>query len=209
MTRYITEISPSRYRGTLASIPQLLITVGVCSGYFICYGSVNIAGTLSWRLPFAFQSFLAFVFTGSALLFSPESPRWLSAVGRQEDALAVWEQLGVGSADREKSERAGIPEPVKMKDILSIFGTNARKQTAFGVFLMGMQQLSGIDGVLYVCSPWIFHMSVVLTNIVRTASFPIRGIDELNGIFPRLWYIRSCDATSDNPGLFTRRQMGS
>jgi hypothetical protein len=139
-----------------------LITVGICTGYFICYGSVKISGTLSWRLPFSFQSFVAFVFTLLTLLFSPESPRWLSSCGKHKEALSVWEQLGVGSAEREKSEENGIPEPVKMKDILSIFGKNARRQTALGVFLMGMQQLSGIDGVLYVCSRcvapiWIRH----------------------------------------------------
>lgn len=73
------------------------------------------------------------------------------------EAVSVWEELGVGSAEREKSEGGpnGIPEPVKLKDILSIFGKNARRQTALGVFLMGMQQLSGIDGVLYVSAPLV------------------------------------------------------
>jgi hypothetical protein len=155
--RYITEISPSRYRGTLASIPQLLTTVGICAGYFVCYGTVNVQSALSWRLPFALQSLIAFVFCISTLLFSPESPRWLTSCGKHKEALAVWEQIGVGMAEREKSEEylnGAAPEPVKFRDVLSVFGKNAWRQSALGVFLMGMQQLSGIDGVLYVS--WLF-----------------------------------------------------
>jgi len=41
-------------------------------------------------------------------------------------------------------------EQVRWRDVLAVFGKGARRQTALGVFLMGMQQLSGIDGVLYV-----------------------------------------------------------
>lgn len=115
---------------------------------------MNISSSISWRLPFALQALIAITFTIATLLFSPQSPRWLSATGRHKEALAVWEHLGVGAAEREKSEEdaanGALPEPVKMKDILAVFSKTVWKQTALGVFLMGMQQLSGIDGVLYV-----------------------------------------------------------
>jgi hypothetical protein len=102
---------------------------------------------------------VAILYAIATLVLSPESPRWLSSCGKYKEALAVWEELGVGTAEREKSEEdpnGDLPEPVKLKDILSIFGRNAWRQTALGVFLMGMQQLSGIDGVLYVYSPFRF-----------------------------------------------------
>ena len=153
MCRYITEISPPRSRGTLASIPQFLTTIGICTGYFTCYGSVNIQSSFSWRLPFALQALIAFTFTVSTLMFLPQSPRWMTARGLHKEALALWEGLGVEAAEREKLEennKGELPEGVKIKDILAIFGKDAWRQTALGVFLMGMQQLSGIDGVLYV-----------------------------------------------------------
>lgn len=150
---YITEISPPQYRGTLASIPQLLITIGLAAGYFICYGTVKISSSLSWRLPFALQAFIAFTFALSTLFFLPESPRWLRQSGKHQEALVVWEKLGVLAAEREKGEEDGdkFAESVHWKDMLSVFAKGARKQTALGAFLGGMQQLSGIDGVLYVC----------------------------------------------------------
>jgi hypothetical protein len=130
-----------------------MIALGICTGYFVCYGSVKISSSLSWRLPFALQALVALIFTVSVLLFSPQSPRWLTGCGRHEEALAVWEKLGIGAAEREKSEAnadSAVPAPVRMKDLLAVFGKDVWRQTALGAFLMGMQQLSGIDGVLYV-----------------------------------------------------------
>jgi hypothetical protein len=79
----------------------------------------------------------------------------MSSRGLHKEALALWEGLGVEAAEREKLEEKDsteVPQSVQMKDILAIFGKDVWRQTALGVFLMGMQQLSGIDGVLYVCS---------------------------------------------------------
>ncbi|PQE32590.1 MFS sugar transporter protein [Rutstroemia sp. NJR-2017a WRK4] len=176
---YITEISPPRHRGTLASLPQLITTMGVLTGYFTCYGSVSIQSSLSWRLPFALQAFIAFVFTGCTLLFLPQSPRWLTARGRYEEANKVWEYLGVNGGEREKVDEADDTEKadqeVKAKDILAVFGKDAWKRTVLGLFLMGMQQLSGIDGVLYY-APLLFQ-SAGLTS--STASFLASGISAL------------------------------
>ena len=48
------------------------------------------------------------------------------------------------------------PDTEKVKEgtvekLLDIFSKDVRGRTALAVFLMGMQQMSGIDGVLYVC----------------------------------------------------------
>lgn len=115
-----------------------------------------MASSLSWRLPWAVQALISFAFTISTLTLLPQSPRWMSSRGLHKEALAIWEELGVEAAEREKIEEndsVELPENIKMKDILAIFGKDAWRRTALGVFLMGMQQLSGIDGVLYVCTP--------------------------------------------------------
>ena len=114
---------------------------------------MNIPSSLAWRLPYALQALIALGSSVATLMLLPESPRWLNACGRREQALAVWERLGLENTEREKIEETENSEltKVRMKDILAIFGKDVLRQTALGVFLMGMQQLSGIDGVLYVC----------------------------------------------------------
>lgn len=144
-------------------------------GYFTCYGTLNVESSFSWRFPFALQGFLAIVFSISIILFLSESPRWLTAVGRDADAQTVWEKLGVSETEREKDNsridttevlaehelgptlsrstvpRAGIKP--KHASLLAVFAKDAWKQTVLGMFLMAMQQLSGIDGVLYASIP--------------------------------------------------------
>jgi MFS family permease len=164
LSRYVCEISPPSKRGTLASVVQFFITSSICVGYFVCYGSVKIESSWAWRVPFVLMAAVAFLYSIATLLFLPYSPRWLTMVGRKEEAMALWEKLEVPADDREKEEHVNdgmntaesrISErPVSIKEkgaeLLAVFKKKVRKRTALGVFLMGMQQLGGIDGVLYV-----------------------------------------------------------
>jgi hypothetical protein len=75
------------------------------------------------------------------------------ACGRHREAILIWEELGIDDAEREKieeTETGELPEQVKIGDLLAVFSRDNWRRTALGVFLMGMQQASGIDGVLYV-----------------------------------------------------------
>ncbi|TGO18373.1 hypothetical protein BTUL_0010g00430 [Botrytis tulipae] len=177
---YITEISPPSQRGTLASLPQLVTTMGVLVGYFMCYGSVGMKSSLSWRLPFAVQATIAFLFTASTMLFLPQSPRWLAARGKFEEAERVWSDLNLPEKEREKvdddvDDNEKADQEVKAKDMFAIFAPDAWKRTVLGLFLMGIQQAAGIDGVLYY-APLLFQ-SAGLTS--STASFLASGISAL------------------------------
>lgn len=158
---YIAEISPTSTRGPLTTGPQLLITMGIMTGYFTCYGSSGIQSSLSWRTPFILLASLSMVLCAASLLFLPASPRWLTLHHRRAEAEEAWEKLGVSHAEREKVELESVTQrrtaPVEkakertMHKLLDIFSKDVRARTALVVFMMGMQQLSGIDGVLYVC----------------------------------------------------------
>lgn len=155
--------------------PQLLITAGIMTGYFTCYGSSGIKSSLSWRTPFILLASLSILLCASTFFFLPPSPRWLTLHGRRQEAEEAWNKLDISHAEREKAEletegvevaaptdkshaRETITEPTEkpkpsvMDKLFDIFSKDARSRTAFVVFMMGMQQLSGIDGVLYVCS---------------------------------------------------------
>lgn len=156
-----------------------------------------MASSFSWRLPFLLLSCYSFAFSAAILSWLPASPRWLTLRGRASEASAAWEKLGVAAADQEKIldqfetsialtanadvvgeaslERIPSAKPKKKKDqMLDVFSAESRPRLFFAVFLMGMQQLSGIDGVLYVSTynnrrpyPQLIlfeHMRTTLTN---------------------------------------------
>lgn len=150
---------------------QVLITLGLMLGYFTCYATIHIKTSLSWRLPLALQSGIAVVLALMSFFQLPQSPRWLTYKGRHAEATAAWDALGVSSAEREKdsllvsapvdqaSSARRRPETIAFRQrwqrglsrLTGVFGKSSRKQVLLACFMMSMQQLSGIDGVLYVC----------------------------------------------------------
>lgn len=149
---------------------QVAITIGLCIGYFLCYGTVKITTSFSWRFPLAIQAGIALWLSLVAEFYLVQSPRWLAYRNRPEEALRVWEKLGVLDTDREESilqttvstvpTVVSVPSPAartlrqrwqqETRNLGRLFSTKSRKPMLLGVFLMSMQQLSGIDGVLYV-----------------------------------------------------------
>ncbi|KAJ6089983.1 hypothetical protein N7467_005199 [Penicillium canescens] len=181
----ICEISPTRTRGALTTGPQLAITLGLVVGYFVCYGTSNIQSSLSWRMPFILLSAFSMVLCGLSLLFLPESPQWLGLQGRYAMAEEAWDKLGVNCADREKVEVQVQTTEVEsgtemdgqstMEKLMDIFSKDVRGRTALAVFLMGMQQMSGIDGVLYY-APELFQKAGLASS---EASFLASGVSAL------------------------------
>ncbi|KAF2705733.1 general substrate transporter [Pleomassaria siparia CBS 279.74] len=186
---YICEISPPRYRGALATVPQLLITSGLVTGFFTCYGTTNIPSSFSWRLPFVLLAAYSFIFSTAVLIWLPASPRWLTLRGRGNEASVAWEKLGVPTADQEKildqfetsvvlvanadvvgdANLERVPsakQKMRKAQILDVFSAETRPRLLFAVFLMGMQQLSGIDGVLYY-APILFQQAGLASNESR------------------------------------------
>lgn len=152
-TRYICEIAPSARRGTLVSMTQLMAATGIMSGYFTCYGSIRIPSSMSWRLPFIIQAVPAVILAASCL-YLPMSPRWLVLHGRREEALHAVERLDIPRAEAEKdilrpAPASSVAGRTSIKGFLEIFKHEYRGRTMLGLFILGMLQLSGIDGVLY------------------------------------------------------------
>ncbi|KAH7064512.1 putative MFS sugar transporter [Macrophomina phaseolina] len=185
---YICEISPANRRGPLASLPQFGTTIGIASGYFISYGTSRIDSSASWRVPLAFQSFMALSFAVFVTLVPP-SPRWLLAKGRAKEAAQVLARLGVPSSELEESLQTMAPETeseepqptlrenirASFKDLSKAFAPGVRKRTFLGCFMMGMQQFSGIDGVLYY-APLLFTQAGLSSE---QASFLASGVSAL------------------------------
>jgi hypothetical protein len=126
------------------------------------------------------------------------SPRWLTLQGHRSEAAAAWDKLQVEEVDRQKVEtehyeEIGAQKPQRSENSIAaagdrekasrprqnhsqgkmfdLFSADVRARTFLAVFIMGMQQLSGIDGVLYVSELILLETSFNLQLSVRFKFF--------------------------------------
>jgi MFS transporter, SP family, arabinose:H+ symporter len=144
---YIAEISPSKNRGTLVSLNQLAIVVGILSAYLASW-QVTRLGESSWRWMLAVAAIpsIAFLF---GLFLIPESPRWLISTGCHDQGKRVLARIfGEQTAKQqfEAVEQAAAAEEGSWREV---FSPNMRKPLAVGMLLALFSQITGINTVLY------------------------------------------------------------
>ncbi|KAL4810027.1 hypothetical protein BDV18DRAFT_150427 [Aspergillus unguis] len=85
---YQSELCEARNRGMYVCSQPLAVGVGISGAYWFDYGMSFAPGSVSWRLPVAFQ--LVFIAVVTILVAGlPESPRWLCRNGLGEEAVRV------------------------------------------------------------------------------------------------------------------------
>ncbi len=155
---YISETAPARIRGMLVSIYQLAITLGILGAYLVGYAFSD-----SWRAMFA-----AGIVPGAALLIGvavlSDTPRWLVLRGRREEARAVIARTqSLAIENRLVTEELRAIEAAAQVDLnqggwRDLFGPVARPALIVGMGLFFLQQLSGINAVIYF-APTVFRLS--------------------------------------------------
>jgi len=190
VTIYLCEISPREIRGTVATVLQLLITIGIASGYFVAYASSRIEGELAWRIPFILEASMAVTLV-SGMAFMPYSPRWLVQRGRIDEARAVLQKLRASSEFVEDELRLieGSLEEQSREDASyrEIFQKRYIRRSVLSVFLMSFQMLSGIDAVLYY-APILFTQAGFTSNRAAFLASGVSGIINLLCTIPaQLW----------------------
>ncbi len=157
---YIAELSPAAYRGRLVAITQFNIVVGVLLAYLSNYFIVRLnLGETEVRWMFGVMAAPAAVFF-ILLWVIPQSPRWLVAKGRVEEARHIFMQCGTdtGSVDQEIKEiqasldlsHHALEEP--------FFCAKYRKPILLAVAIAAFNQLSGINALTYYTTH-IFQMA--------------------------------------------------
>ncbi len=157
---YISEVTPAHLRGRLSSVQQIMIVAGLfgaaASNLWLqtaAGSSLNdLWGYPAWRWMFWAQAVPATLFLASLTLV-PESPRFLVAKGRIDDARSVLSRLfGPASADRvvgEIQSTLATDHQPSMKDLKDPATGKWRKIVWVGIGLAVFQQLVGINVVFY------------------------------------------------------------
>ncbi|XP_056169689.1 sugar transporter ERD6-like 6 isoform X1 [Syzygium oleosum] len=161
---YIAEISPQNMRGTLGSVNQLSVTMGVLLAYL--FGLF-----VSWRI-LAILGSLPCLILILGLFFIPESPRWLAKMNLRKEVEASLNVLRGFDTDIShevneiKTSVASTSERTMIR-----FAELKQKRYWFplmvGVGLLMLRQLSGINGVLFY-STTIFENAGISSSDVAT-----------------------------------------
>ena len=157
---YIAEISPARFRGRLVAITQFNIVLGVLLAYLSNYviGSLNL-GANECRWMFGVMAAPATVFF-ILLFFTPQSPRWLIARGRVDEARGVLRMCGSDTGNLEEEIR-DIQSSLDLRHHSlqePFLCARYRKPILLAVAIAMFNQLSGINAVVYY-TKHIFEMA--------------------------------------------------
>lgn len=159
---YIAECSPAHLRGRLGSLQQLAIVIGIfialLSDYFIAVsaGSAEspfLFGIAAWRWMFWTEIPPAVLYGMSALMI-PESPRYLVAQGKEQEASKVLGKiLGGNVKEKVKEIRQTVlrERPPKLSDLLARSG-GLLPIVWVGIGLSLLQQFVGINVIFYYSS---------------------------------------------------------
>ena len=146
---YIAEIAPAKWRGSLVSLNQLMIVLGISASFFSNYFLVNV-GENNWRwmlgmdaIPATLYFFLLFVV--------PESPRWLFRQGCEQPAREILlkvrgdenledELNSIRTSFQEKKPQVGVKALLSRRMSLVLF---------IALTIAFFQQITGINAIFY------------------------------------------------------------
>ncbi|CAN0919365.1 Sugar transporter ERD6-like 6 [Linum grandiflorum] len=132
---YIAEISPQNMRGSLGSVNQLSVTIGILLAYLLGL-------FVNWRV-LAVLGSLPCIILIPGLFFIPESPRWLAKMGMTEEFETSLQVL------------RGFDTDI----------TAEVNEIKVGIGLLLLQQLSGINGILFYSTNIFKNAGVSSSNL--------------------------------------------
>lgn len=166
---YIAETCPSPIRGTLVSLKELFIVLGILLGYFV--GSFQINAVGGWRYMFGLSAPVALLM-GLGMWSLPPSPRWLllrAVQGKgsiqeykEKAVLALSKLRGRPAGDRESerqiedtmtSLKSAYKDQESEGSFLEVFQGPSLKAFVIGGGLVLFQQITGQPSVLYYAGP--------------------------------------------------------
>lgn len=192
---YLSEMAPENIRGKMISAYQLLITIGIVLAFL---SDTYFTASGNWRMMLGVLCIPAFILL-VANFFLPNTPRWLAAKGRDEEALHVLNMIRA-EPERVNREWKEIQESLKQKqEGWSLFcnNSNVRRAVFLGMVLQAMQQFTGMNIIMYY-APKIFKLAGFESNYQQMIATVIVG---MTFVFATLIAIFTVDKAGRKPIL--------
>lgn len=143
---YISEISPTDLRGSLSSVFQLAITLGILLAYMVNFA---LAGAEAWRWMLGLAAVPAVVlFVGMYMV--PETPRWLIKNNLMDEARAVLRRSrGRQDVEQEVKEIREVEREESQTEARELLAPWVRPMLVVGIGLAMLQQFVGINTIIY------------------------------------------------------------
>ena len=159
---YISEVAHARYRGRMTTVQQVAIITGLTAAFLSNYVLAGISGSAlnelwggyaTWRWMFWIELIPASIFL-IALLFIPESPRFLVASNKREKAQSVLVRLygdvdGNAKLEEIYASLAEDHHKPRLSDLYDKTLGRIRPIVWVGIGLATFQQLVGINVIFY------------------------------------------------------------
>lgn len=188
---FIAELAPADRRGRLVTQNELMIVTGQLMAYTsnaVIARTVGEGGVWRWMLAIAT---VPAVLLWIGMLFVPESPRWLAARGRFEDAertlglIRDARHVDEEFAEIKRRVTADAGEPgVGWRDL----GTPwVRRIVVFGFGLASLTQLTGVNSIMYF-APTILLDTGLGTQAALTATIA-NGVVAVLAVSTGMWLL--------------------
>jgi sugar porter (SP) family MFS transporter len=164
---YLSEIAPTRIRGAVASLNQLMITVGILTAYVV---NALLAPYEAWRWMVGIALVPSLILL-VGMYFMPETPRWLVSKDREDDARDVLSRTrDEAEVEREVREIKEI-EGREEGGIGELTASWVRPALIVAIGLAVFQQIIGINTIIYYAPTTLTEVgfgdqAAILANLV-------------------------------------------
>jgi sugar porter (SP) family MFS transporter len=184
---YIAEIAPAHSRGSLVSLNQLMIVIGISVSFFSNYFLLSL-GADSWRWMLGVQAVPAGLYF-LLLTLVPESPRWLLSKGRKASAQAAYATVHGLTASQGELEtiQANLVKQSRHFGVRELLTGRLKQVMVFGLGIAFFQQATGINAIFYYL-PTIFAQSggELSTSFAQSV---LVGLVNVGMTFVAIWLI--------------------
>ncbi|KAF9890846.1 hypothetical protein FE257_005417 [Aspergillus nanangensis] len=198
-----SELSKAESRGKGLAIELAINIFGVMTAYWVDYGMSYVDGDAQFRFPLALQILFAIV-TFLGILCLPESPRWLIAHDRhndarhvlwaiQPDACLISEDDLVVSTDVAEITKAIVEGKSASEEgsFMDVFKNGPQRflhRTLLGMGGQMMQQMSGVNLITYY-NTVIFEKSVGMSHNLALLVAGFNGVAYFVSTLVPIWTI--------------------